>query len=190
MGKASRGKRDRRIADLPVDRRALVQRLRSYEARIEAGIPGWVAVVDRLRNVAAQQQEPWPDWCLVPLMVPYAAALHFNLLRRDGRKADGTADVAGLQWPGTLGAMYAWSQGRGIYRYDPELAVAVVASDLPTNIGTDMLFHLPEWGLLRRRHRLELAATICRTADGDRSLVRASRQSIVAHPAIEQRIAI
>lgn len=74
-------------------------------------------------------------------------AMDYGLVGLDGLDADGRPDVRGLQWPGILAGLYAWRQGRGIYRYDPELADAVAASDLPPDIGTDMLFRLPEWGV-------------------------------------------
>jgi hypothetical protein len=73
--------------------------------------------------------------------------MNYGLVRVDGLTADGRADVAGLQWPGVLAGLYAWRKGRGIYRYDPELADAVAQSDLPPDIGTDMLFRLPEWAV-------------------------------------------
>jgi len=101
----------------------------------------------RLRDVASREYGPWPAWCLLPMTAPYAVAVHYGLLRADGMDAAGRPDVAGLQWPGVLAALYAWRQGRGIYRYDAELADAVAASDLPSDIGTDMLFRLPEWGV-------------------------------------------
>ena len=66
-----------------------------------------------------------------------------------GRRSDGRrrSDVAGLQLPGVLAGLYAWRQGRGIFRFDPELADAVAQSDLPPDVGADMLFRLPEWGV-------------------------------------------
>jgi hypothetical protein len=144
MGKASRAKRDRGPRG---ERRALVERLRTIESRIDAGMPGWVAEMGGLRDPALRQYGPWPSWCLLPREVPYALALHYGLLQPDGLTADGQPDVSGLQWPGILAGLYAWRQGRGIYRYDPELADAVAESDLPPDIGTDMLFRLPEWGV-------------------------------------------
>jgi hypothetical protein len=146
MGKASRSKRARRAVQPRSDRRELVERLRAYEARIDDGLPGWIEQIDRLREVARREYGPWPSWCLLPMTAPYAVAVHYGLLRDDGMDSSGRPDIAGLQWPGVLAAMYAWRQGRGIYRYDAELAEAVAASDLPSDIGTDMLFRLPEWG--------------------------------------------
>jgi hypothetical protein len=125
----------------------LIERLRSHEALIDGGIPGWVNQMDELRDPARRQYGAWPSWCLLPREVPYAVAVHHGLLGLDGLTADGRPDVAGLQWPGILAGLYAWRQGRGVYRYDPELAEAVAESDLPPDIGTDMLFRLPEWGL-------------------------------------------
>jgi hypothetical protein len=147
MGKASRAKRARRATQPRADRRQLVERLRGYEARIDSGLPGWVEQMDRLREIGPSEYGSWPSWCLLPLVAPYAVAVQYGLLRLDGMDATGRPDIAGLQWPGILGGLYAWRQGRGVYRYDAELADAVAASDLPSDIGTDMLFRLPEWGV-------------------------------------------
>jgi hypothetical protein len=147
MGKASRSKRARRAVQPRGDRRELVERLRAYESRIDESLPGWTEQMDRLRDVGRREHGSWPAWCLLPMTAPYAVAVHYGLLRADGMDAGGRPDIAGLQWPGVLAALYAWRQGRGIYRYDAELADAVAASDLPADIGTDMLFRLPEWGV-------------------------------------------
>jgi hypothetical protein len=58
--------------------------------------------MDRLRDPARLEYGPWPPWCLLPREVPYALALNYGLLRRDGLDADGRPDISGLQWPGIL----------------------------------------------------------------------------------------
>lgn len=79
----------------------------------------------------------WPDWCYVPLAGAYAAV---SQARGGGRIPHQVAgDV------GRLGALAAWRVGQGIYRIDPALYAALIATPIDGDLPCDVLYHLPEW---------------------------------------------
>ena len=44
-----------------------------------------------------------------------------------------------------ISALAAWRMGRGIYRFDPALASALIATPLDGRIPVELLYRLPEW---------------------------------------------
>lgn len=138
MGKASRTKREARSARPPRDIGATVARIEHYVADLDSSVPGWISLLDNLRSRRASDLPGWPEWCLLPMAGPYAVCEAAGLV--DLHRGD-TAAVP------TMAALYAWNQGRSVYRFDPELAEAVVATDLTGDIPLSVLYSLPEWGI-------------------------------------------
>lgn len=88
---------------------------------------------------ARRGQEPlpsWPDWCWVPLAGAYA------IVSGGGANRVPYAELADI---GAVGALGAWRQGQGIYRFDPDLAQALARTELDDRIPTDVCYRLPEW---------------------------------------------
>jgi len=137
MGKASRRKRER--LHVPVDLAATVERLRAYEAYTERRLPGWRADMDRLR-VDLKAKVGWPDWCLVP--VSAAAAV---CQKHTGGVMPFTRVLGNSASASVLEALYAWSFGREIWRFDADLVEALVDSDIRTSIPVEAFWRLPSW---------------------------------------------
>lgn len=108
---------------LPSPSRHLAQVAREY--------PDAWHQVDEFRAARGARLPDWPAWCFLPLAGAYAVAS-----TRPG--APGT-DVA------RIGALAAWRATQGIYRFDPDLYAAVLATEARGAIPRDILHHLPEW---------------------------------------------
>jgi|SRR5579875_1484710 len=144
MGRASRHKRERPAWWRREDVREVVRRVEGLERTVEErfGANVW-AVLDAMRADRGHGLPEWPEWCWLPMA---GAAV----LATGGRPISGETDrMTGdeTRWMALLAALAAWRVGRGIYRVDPELLDALVASELPGDVPTDSLFELPEWGL-------------------------------------------
>ena len=78
----------------------------------------------------------WPEWCYCPMAGAYAIVSgggdHRIPLERMGEVP-------------TLAALAAWRVGQGIYRFDPDLFAALVATPLTGDLPPAVLFRLPEW---------------------------------------------
>ena len=94
--------------------------------------------VDRFRLQRGAEVPAWPEWCYVPI----AATLAIVDAGRPGADRLAVAHDAAV-----LAALAAWRIGQGIYRWDPTLASAVVATPIDGALPTDLLFRLPEWGV-------------------------------------------
>jgi hypothetical protein len=46
-----------------------------------------------------------------------------------------------------MAALFTWSKGRSIYRFDADLAASVLATPMTDEIPTELLYRLPEWGI-------------------------------------------
>lgn len=78
----------------------------------------------------------WPDWCYLPLAASYA------ILSGGGENRLEPSQAVHV---GPLGALMAWRPTQGIYRYDPTLREALLATDLSRGIPRGALYHLPGW---------------------------------------------
>ena len=79
----------------------------------------------------------WPSWCYLPLAAAYAIVSADAGVERLG--LDRVGDVA------RLGALATWRVTQGIYRIDPALYVALIATPVDGELPCDVLYHLPEW---------------------------------------------
>lgn len=79
---------------------------------------------------------PWPEWCYCPLAGAYAVV-----------SGGGTNRVPLTQMEdvGRLGALAAWRVGQGVYRFDPALYEALIATPVTGDLPCEVLFRLPEW---------------------------------------------
>ena len=76
----------------------------------------------------------WPGWCYCPLSAAYAIAS-----RGGSITADTIKDVA------ILGALAAWRPTQGIYRFDKDVASAIMSTEIDGEVPSDILLRLPEW---------------------------------------------
>jgi hypothetical protein len=127
MGRASRSKRERPRWTRSPEAAVAVQRAVLFEQDLAERSPGIWEKLDRVR--AERRTNPaMPRWCLVPGLDVYAL----------------TGDY---EWAHATAALYAWRQGRSIYRVDPDLAQELAETTLPDEIPASKLLELPEWGL-------------------------------------------
>jgi len=140
MGKASRAKREARNTRPPRDIATTVSRIDRHLAVLDEDVPGWYTVLDQHRSNRGIGLPDWPEWCLLPMAGPYAVC-----------EAAGLVDLQRGELGPAMAALYAWRQGRSIYRFDSELAEAVVATDLTGEIPVDVFYSLPEWGIYIER---------------------------------------
>lgn len=96
--------------------------------------PGAWKQADDLRSGRGIDLPDWPDWCFLPLAGWYA-------ILSQGQKIPLhlVPDVA------KLGAVGAWRVTQGIYRFDPALYEALIATPLDGELPCDVLYHMPEW---------------------------------------------
>lgn len=94
-------------------------------------LPQVWTLADGYRTARGKALPHWPDWCYLPLAASYA------ILSGGG---DSRATHVG-----PLGALLAWRPTQGIYRYDPTLRDALLATDLSRGIPRGALYHLPGW---------------------------------------------
>jgi hypothetical protein len=120
-------------------------RFRSRSHRARSALEQWAAahpniwrLVDELRDSNHRDR---PSYVFLPL--ERAAAIigaHAATLGKLPKR------VGDLVVPGSMLAMFsAWRLTQGIYRYDPALYEAVVATTVNGEIPSELLQHLPEW---------------------------------------------
>jgi hypothetical protein len=78
----------------------------------------------------------WPPWCYCPLAGAYAIV-------SGGGSNRVPLDSAHLV--GELGAVASWRPTKGVYRFDPDLAAALVTTPLDRELPPGVLERLPEW---------------------------------------------
>jgi len=91
-------------------------------------------LVDDMRADRGISLPTWPEWCFIPLAGPYAIVSRGGALPLELAE-----DVA------RLGALAAWRVTQGIYRFDPDLYRALLATPIQGNIPVDIILRLPEW---------------------------------------------
>jgi hypothetical protein len=78
----------------------------------------------------------WPPWCYCPLAGSYAAL---------SDALPGGMRPEAVQLVAHLGAVASWRPTKGIYRFDHDLAAALVSTPLERELPPGMLYRLPEW---------------------------------------------
>jgi len=139
MGKASKAKelaRAKRVPGHPAVTRAL-ERLDAAIAELETYAPGWQAEMDLLRTSRGRGNvDDWPAWCLLPGEAPYAIAT------ANGRVNSEVINMAPVD---QMAAFYAWLQGKNIWQVDPDMATALLRTEMDVEIPIDVLYYLPTW---------------------------------------------
>jgi hypothetical protein len=93
--------------------------------------------IDEFRAGRGKDLPMWPDWCFAPL------AAWYSIVSADaGRQA---LDVRLIGDVGRLAAIGAWRVTQGIYRFDPALYEAIIATPVDGDLPCDVLYRLPEW---------------------------------------------
>jgi hypothetical protein len=117
----------------------VADRIASYEAAILEEIPGAFEVMDEMRAERGRGLPDWPSWCLVPMAGAIGVATHAGALDVSVPESLGIVDA--------LSTLYAWRQGRTIWRFDPELVEALFRTSGGERIPPGILRRLPEWGI-------------------------------------------
>lgn len=78
----------------------------------------------------------WPDWCYLPMAGWYAIV---------SGGGDNRVSLSGAGDVGRLAALGTWRVTQGIYRFDPALYAAIIATPVAGDLPHEILFRLPEW---------------------------------------------
>lgn len=117
--------------------------LRAFDARH----PGIWTFLTRCRR-----DRDWPDWCYIPVAAAQVYISHELGLPRDDPSVLRAAQrnpayiMPGYD-SGLAPTLAGWRMGRGIYRYDADLAAALTATPLSGDLPVEVLYHLPEWAV-------------------------------------------
>lgn len=111
-------------------------RAREILEAVGRAYPGAWAAVDRLRALRGRGLPAWPQWCYLPLHGIYAIV---------SGGGDARVPYERAHHVGILGALAAWRMTQGIYRIDPALYSALIATPLDRDLPRDPLYRLPEW---------------------------------------------
>lgn len=85
-------------------------------------------------------QDGWPSWCYVP------SAEAIKAYGKRARIGAGAVEIMTLV--GALHALGSWRLSQNIYRFEPELAQAIIDTPLAASeVPVDILLRLPEWSL-------------------------------------------
>ncbi len=93
---------------------------------------------DDFRAAQGSGMEAWPSWCYLPLSGAYAIA-------STEAERQGVDEKLMASDIGNLGALLAWRQTQGVYRFDETLFRALWDTDLSGDIPTETLYQIPEW---------------------------------------------
>ena len=93
----------------------------------------WQQADEERRTGKAQ----WPTWCYLPIARWYAIAQQYW--------PNGEPTVENIADVGRLAALGAWRVTQGIYRFDPDLYAALIATPLTGDLPDALLYRLPSW---------------------------------------------
>lgn len=114
-----------------------LHRTRAILAAVARAYPNAWQVLDGYRAArGAPDFMDWPDWCFVPAAGAYAVVSGGGENRVPFERSGHIGLVAGLG---------AWRITQGIYRFDPTLYEALLATPITDEIPVDVLHHLPGW---------------------------------------------
>ena len=99
--------------------------------------PGAWKKIDNFRADRGIELPNWPDWCFAPLAAWYAIVCAET--ERQALDLQIIGDVS------RLAALGAWRTTQGIYRFDPALYDAIIATKINGDLPCDVLYRLPEW---------------------------------------------
>lgn len=109
--------------------------------------PGIWQAVDAVRAEQGHTRARWPAWCYLPWgpgsRVAGDAMVRSGQITRVMSTAEITPRV--LAETGTLCTLAAWRMTQGVYRYDPTLYAALIATPIDGDLPVDVLRRIPEW---------------------------------------------
>ncbi|HZT90319.1 MAG TPA: hypothetical protein VFA12_20430 [Stellaceae bacterium] len=105
-------------------------------------IPGLWHAVEAQRAERRPDSVEWPAPVFLPLERAGAATLA-AILAAGQRPPDGPAELSAPAC--TTQCLAAWRMTQGIYRIDPTLYEALIATPIAGDIPADVLLYLPEW---------------------------------------------
>jgi len=95
-------------------------RIDHHLAVLDEAVPGRCTTLDQHRSNRGGGLPDWPEWCLLPMAGPYAICKTADLVDLQRAERGPAAPMA---------ALYAWRQGRSIYRFDPDLTSILGAAE-------------------------------------------------------------
>lgn len=112
-------------------------------------LPGVWRDLDGLRAARGRGLPTWPAWCFLPIAATmgYLAnryASHYGEIDSGGDSPTSAESFAAM-YAARFTALYAWRATKGIYRFDPDLYLAVANTPLDSPIPIELLDRLPEW---------------------------------------------
>lgn len=93
-------------------------------------------IVDQFRAKKGKTLPDWPQWCYCPLDAANDAIVNIT-----GPVKTNSQVVGALM----IGALSAWRQTKGIYRFDETILDALWETPITGDIPVEILQHLPEW---------------------------------------------
>jgi hypothetical protein len=116
--------------------------------------------IEAMRAARGKDLPPWPAWCYAPIAASIAVVTRGMLVpemhrvSREAMRAAAGGDwapldawAARMQAAAVVAALAAWRMGKGVYRLDPDLGVALARTPVEGDLPADVLLRLPEWGL-------------------------------------------
>lgn len=134
MGRKSNAKAERRALRPPPAIAETVARIEKRMTAMDERCPRWRETLD---HIVAHPPLTWPTWCLIPMSGPLGVATHWI--------PDDIFQAAVVS--AEMTALYTWSKGKTVYRFDPDLAEAILTTALPDTLPTDLFYRLPAWGI-------------------------------------------
>lgn len=92
--------------------------------------------VDQFRAQKGKILPFWPNWCYCPLDAANAAMINISGSIKTESQITGAL---------IIGALSAWRQTKGIYRFDSTILDALWETPITGDIPIEVLHHLPEW---------------------------------------------
>jgi hypothetical protein len=143
MGQKSNRKQQRRgrVGERPAGAEEIVRRINVHIESVRVAYADvWRQLADMRRQL--REEVAWPDWCWLPLAAAHAVA-HNSPLPEAAIVSPVALEVEAPV--AVIGALAAWRQTRTIYRLDPDLYDALIATDLADRLPPQAFRRLPEW---------------------------------------------
>jgi len=118
------------------ERRNAITSPDAHLGRMARAFPRFWRTYEDLRVSRGKGLPDWPSWCFCPLAAAYA------IISGGG---DNRVDLSRTALVGQLGCVAAWRPTKGIYRFDPDLAQALVDTPITGDLPREHLYRLPEW---------------------------------------------
>jgi len=104
--------------------------------RLASLFPKFWRKFDELRAMRGAGLPEWPTWCYCPVAGAYAIVSGGGENHVPFERAHLVTELA---------ALAAWRPTKGIYRFDEELAAALLETPVSGDLPREVLFRLPEW---------------------------------------------